>query len=78
MAHKSATLTDNILINYSEYKCVSDNITSFISDHLPQFIIFENFKAIASPKLTIKLCSEISRISIWMPLKETLVQETAL
>ena len=45
MAHKSATLTDNILINYSEYKCVSDNITSFISDHLPQFIIFENFKA---------------------------------
>ena len=25
-------------------KCISCNITSFISDHLPQFIIFKNFK----------------------------------
>ena len=44
MAQKSATLIGNILINHHEYKCISRNITSFISDHLPQFIIFENVK----------------------------------
>ena len=34
----------------------------------------KNLRKIISPKMTIKLCSEISRISMWMPLKETLVQ----
>ena len=44
VAQKSGTLLDNILINHFEYKCIFGNITSFISDHLPQFIIFKNFK----------------------------------
>ena len=44
VAQKSATLIDNILINQYEYKCISGNIASLISDHLPQFTIFENFK----------------------------------
>ena len=44
VAQKSATLMDNILINHHEYKCISGNMTSFISDHLPQFLIFKNFK----------------------------------
>ena len=44
VAQKSATIIDNILINHYEYKCISGDITSFISDHLPQYIIFENFK----------------------------------
>ena len=46
VARKSVTLTliDNILLNDYEYKCISGNITSFISDHLRQFLIFENFK----------------------------------
>ena len=44
VAQKSATLTDNILINHCEYKCIPGNITSFISGHLSQFVIFENFK----------------------------------
>ena len=44
VAQKSATLIDNILINHCKCKCKSGNITSFISDHLPQFIIFENVK----------------------------------
>ena len=45
VARKSVTLTliDNILLNDYEYKCISGNITSFISDHLRQFLIFENF-----------------------------------
>ena len=46
VAQKSATLIDNILINHFEYKCISGNITSFISDHLPQFVIFENLRKI--------------------------------
>ena len=41
MTQKS-TFFDNILINHHEHKC--NTITSFISDHLPQYIIFENFK----------------------------------
>ena len=41
---KSATLIDNIFINESECKCVSGNITTSISDHLPQFIILKKFK----------------------------------
>ena len=44
VAQRSATLIDNIFINHCEYKYIFGNITSFISDHLPQFIIFENFK----------------------------------
>ena len=44
VAQKSATLMDNILINRHEYKCISGNVTSFISDHLPQVLIFKNFK----------------------------------
>ena len=43
MTQKSATLIDNILRNHYENKYISGNITSFISDHLPQFIIFDNF-----------------------------------
>ena len=44
MAQKSATLVDNILRNHYENKYISGNITSFISNHIPQFIIFDNFK----------------------------------
>ena len=44
VAQKPATLIDNILINHPEYTCISGKITSFILDHLPQLIIFENFK----------------------------------
>ena len=39
---KSATLIDNIFLNYHEHQCISGNLTTNISDHLPQFIIVEN------------------------------------
>ena len=41
---KSATLIDNIFVNNPSFNYLSGNITSSISDHLPQFIILENFK----------------------------------
>ena len=41
---KSATLIDNIFVNNPSFKYLSGNITTSISDHLPQFIILENFK----------------------------------
>ena len=44
MTEKSATLMDNIFVNNRPFKYLSGNITTLISDHLPQFIISENFK----------------------------------
>ena len=41
---RTATLIDNVLINSYENKCTSGNITTSVSDHLPQFLIIENFK----------------------------------
>ena len=38
----SATLLDNIFLNYHGHQCISDNLTTYISDHLPQFINVEN------------------------------------
>ena len=37
-----ATLIDNILINNNVPNCISDNITTSISDHLPQFIVLDS------------------------------------
>ena len=39
---KSAALIDSIFLNYDDHQCISGNWTTFISDHLPQFIIVEN------------------------------------
>ena len=39
---KSATLIDNIFLSYHEHQCISGNLTTYISDHLPPFIIVEN------------------------------------
>ena len=46
ITEKSATLIDNIFINNYEdnSNCVSGNITAYISDHLPRFLIIENLK----------------------------------
>ena len=41
---KSAALIDNIFVNNPSFKYLSGNIATSISDHLPQFIILENFK----------------------------------
>ena len=39
IAEKTATLIDNILINNNALNCICGNITTSISDHLPQFIV---------------------------------------
>lgn len=41
---ESKTLIDNIFITPSKFKMVSGNLTSGISDHLPQFLILKNLK----------------------------------
>ena len=38
----SSTLIDNIFINFHEHQVTSGNITSLISDHLPQFILIRH------------------------------------
>ena len=54
---RTATIINNILTNNYESKSTSFNITNSISDHLPQFVIIENFKGqtykIKNPKATI-------------------------
>ena len=46
ITEKTATLIDNIFTNSYKHNsnCLSGNITTFISDHLPQFLITENLK----------------------------------
>ena len=44
VTEKSATLIDNIFVKNPSFKYLSGNITTSISDYLPQFIILENFK----------------------------------
>ena len=39
---KSAALIDNIFLNYHKHQRIPGNLTTYISDHLPQFIIVEN------------------------------------
>ena len=43
------SLVDNIFSNSIE-KCISGNILDKISDHLPNFVIFENVKTKPKPK----------------------------
>ena len=42
ITEKTATLNDNILINDNVLNCISGNITTSISDHLPQFIVLDS------------------------------------
>ena len=42
ITEKTATLMDNIFVNGQVEKYNSGNITTSISDHLPEFIIIEN------------------------------------
>ena len=44
ITEKSATLIDNIFTNNYEHNCVSGNVTTYISDCLPQFLIIEDLK----------------------------------
>ena len=38
----SATLNDNIFLNYCEHQCISGNLTTYTSNHLSQFTIVVN------------------------------------
>ena len=44
VTENSATLIDNIFVNNPSLKCLFGNITTSVSDHLPQFIFLEYFK----------------------------------
>ena len=43
LTKNSKTLIDNIFLNSVEFNAFSDNLTSKISDHLPQFLILKDF-----------------------------------
>ena len=44
ITEKSATLIDSIFTNNYKHNCVSGNITTYISEYLPQFLIIEDLK----------------------------------
>ena len=57
---KSATVIDNIYANTLNYNSLSGNIVSKISDHLPQFLIVENFKVTLKMFPVMKMIIHIS------------------
>ena len=71
---RTATLIDNILINSYKNKCTSSNITTSVSDHLPQFLITKNFKGktykIKKPKAIIKDYKNFNSESFQSDIKE--------
>ena len=52
VTEESATSPDNIFTNNYEHNCVSGNITTYISDHLPQFLIIEDLKQTPSKEIS--------------------------
>ena len=74
VAGRTATLINNILINSYENKCTCGDITTSVSDHLPQFLIIENFKGqtykIKNPKVTIRDYKNFSSESFPSNIKE--------
>ena len=72
---RTATPIDNILINSSENKCTSGNITTSVSDHLPQFLIIKNFKGqtykTKNPEATIRDYKKITSESFQSDIKKT-------
>ena len=51
ITEKSATLIGNIFTNNYEHNCVSGNVTTYIFDHLPQFLITEDLKQTPSKEI---------------------------
>ena len=71
---RTVILIGNILINSYENKCTSGNATTSVSDHLPQFLIIENFKGqtykIKNPKTTIRDYKNFNSESFQSDIKE--------
>ena len=71
---RTATRIDNILINSYKNKCTSGSITTSVSDHLPQFLIIENFKGqtykIKIPKVAIRDYKNFNSESFQSDIKE--------
>ena len=58
ITQKAVSLIDNIFTNNNENKCYSGNITTSISDHLPQFLAIEDFYNLSPP-------STIDKLTFW-------------
>ena len=71
---RTVALIDNIIISGYENKCFSSNITTSVSDHLPQFLIIENVKGqtykVKTPKVTIQDYKSFNSESFQSNIKE--------
>ena len=50
ISERSQSLMDNIFSNNCQFDSISGNLTCKISDHFPQFSIFQNFNCTEKPK----------------------------
>ena len=50
ITNRSQTLIDNIFSNSTDSRIISGNLTSTVSDHLPQFLIYPDFNKIFIPR----------------------------
>ena len=55
VAQKTVSLIDNICTNCGEGRCYSGNITTSISDHVPQVLVIKGFYDLNSPSNNNKL-----------------------
>ena len=53
ITNRSQTLIDNIFSNSTSNQIISGNLTSTVSDHLPQFLIYPDFNKTFIPRKTI-------------------------
>ena len=78
ITEKTATLIDNILINNNVLSCISGNITTSISDHLPQFIVLDSLLGTSTDESSFQFYIEVLRISMEKISQMTLTKLTGL
>ena len=75
ITEKTATLIDNIFTNSYKhnFNCLSGNITTYIFDHLPHFLIIENLKQPSfkeNPPITLRAYKNFNEESLKTELRE--------
>ena len=75
ITEKTATLIENIFTNSYKhnFNCLSGNITTYIFDHLPHFLIIENLKQPSfkqNPPITLRAYKNFNEESLKTELRE--------
>ena len=77
LTSRSKTLTDNIFVNHYNATTTSGNLTSTVSDHLPQFLVNHNDKRTKINYLGQKSISYLGP-SIWNKLPKLIKERVSV